>query len=76
MNGEMIALEGSGFAGSQVPTGFAPIVPLEGEENESGGICAQRKPALDRRLHPSATPSIALAEAGADVARHDTCHAT
>ncbi len=32
MNGEMIALEGGGFAGGQVPTGFAPIVPLEGEE--------------------------------------------
>jgi NAD(P)-dependent dehydrogenase (short-subunit alcohol dehydrogenase family) len=30
MNGEMIALEGGGFAGGQVPTGFAPIVPLEG----------------------------------------------
>lgn len=31
MNGEMIALEGGGFAGGQIPTGFAPIVPLEGE---------------------------------------------
>jgi NAD(P)-dependent dehydrogenase (short-subunit alcohol dehydrogenase family) len=32
MNGEMISLEGGGLAGGQVPTGFAPIVPLEGEE--------------------------------------------
>ena len=32
MNGGMIALEGGGLAGGQVPTGFAPIVPLaEGE---------------------------------------------
>ena len=29
MNGEMIALEGGGLAGGQVPSGFAPIVPLE-----------------------------------------------
>ena len=29
MNGEMIALEGGGLAGSQAPLGFAPIVPLE-----------------------------------------------
>lgn len=28
MNGEMIALEGGGLAGGEVPTGFAPIVPL------------------------------------------------
>jgi len=33
MNGEMVALEGGGLAGGQVPTGFAPVVPLpEGEE--------------------------------------------
>jgi 2-deoxy-D-gluconate 3-dehydrogenase len=33
MNGELVALEGGGLAGGQVPTGFAPIVPLpEGEE--------------------------------------------
>jgi hypothetical protein len=32
MNGEMIALEGGGLAGGEVPTGFAPVVPLEGEE--------------------------------------------
>ncbi|HXG20419.1 MAG TPA: SDR family oxidoreductase [Methylomirabilota bacterium] len=31
MNGELIALEGGGFAGGQIPTGFAPVVPLEGE---------------------------------------------
>ncbi len=31
MNGEMISLEGGGLAGGQVPTGFAPVVPLEGE---------------------------------------------
>ena len=31
MNGEMIALEGGGLAGGEVPTGFAPILPLEGE---------------------------------------------
>jgi NAD(P)-dependent dehydrogenase (short-subunit alcohol dehydrogenase family) len=31
MSGEMIALEGGGFAGGQIPTGFAPVVPLEGE---------------------------------------------
>lgn len=30
MNGEMIALEGGGLAGGEVPTGFAPILPLEG----------------------------------------------
>ena len=29
MNGEMIALEGGGLAGGQVPSGFAPVVPLE-----------------------------------------------
>jgi 3-oxoacyl-[acyl-carrier protein] reductase len=32
MNGELIALEGGGLAGGEVPTGFAPVVPLEGEE--------------------------------------------
>lgn len=33
MNGELVALEGGGLAGGQVPTGFAPLVPLqEGEE--------------------------------------------
>lgn len=32
MNGEMVALEGGGLAGGQIPTGFAPVVPLEGEE--------------------------------------------
>ncbi len=26
--GELIALEGGGLAGGEVPTGFAPIVPL------------------------------------------------
>lgn len=31
MNGELIALEGGGLAGGQVPTGFAPVVPLEGD---------------------------------------------
>lgn len=32
MNGEIVSLEGGGLAGGQVPTGFAPIVPLaEGE---------------------------------------------
>ncbi len=31
MNGEMIALEGGGLAGGEVPTGFAPIIPLIGE---------------------------------------------
>jgi len=31
MNGEMIALEGGGLAGGEAPTGFAPIVPLQGE---------------------------------------------
>jgi NAD(P)-dependent dehydrogenase (short-subunit alcohol dehydrogenase family) len=30
MNGEMIALEGGGLAGGEVPTGFAPIVALAG----------------------------------------------
>jgi NAD(P)-dependent dehydrogenase (short-subunit alcohol dehydrogenase family) len=28
MNGELVALEGGGLAGGQVPTGFAPVVPL------------------------------------------------
>jgi 3-oxoacyl-[acyl-carrier protein] reductase len=32
MNGEMVSLEGGGLAGGQVPTGFAPVVPLEGVE--------------------------------------------
>ena len=31
MNGQIIALEGGGLAGGQAPTGFAPVVPLEGE---------------------------------------------
>lgn len=32
MNGEIVSLEGGGLAGGQVPTGFAPLVPLgEGE---------------------------------------------
>jgi NAD(P)-dependent dehydrogenase (short-subunit alcohol dehydrogenase family) len=30
MNGEMIALEGGGLAGGEVPTGLAPLVPLGG----------------------------------------------
>jgi hypothetical protein len=30
MNGELIALEGGGLAGGEVPTGFAPIVALDG----------------------------------------------
>jgi NAD(P)-dependent dehydrogenase (short-subunit alcohol dehydrogenase family) len=30
MNGEMIALEGGGLAGGEVPTGFAPLIPLPG----------------------------------------------
>lgn len=30
MNGEMIALEGGGLAGGEVPTGFAPTVALDG----------------------------------------------
>jgi NAD(P)-dependent dehydrogenase (short-subunit alcohol dehydrogenase family) len=30
MNGEMIALEGGGLAGGEVPTGFAPLLPLVG----------------------------------------------
>lgn len=30
MNGEMIALEGGGLAGGEVPTGFAPVFPLQG----------------------------------------------
>lgn len=28
MNGELVALEGGGLAGGQIPTGFAPVVPL------------------------------------------------
>lgn len=31
MNGEMICTEGGGLAGGEVPTGFAPLVLLEGE---------------------------------------------
>ncbi|HEV8717210.1 MAG TPA: SDR family NAD(P)-dependent oxidoreductase [Candidatus Binatia bacterium] len=30
MTGEMIALEGGGLAGGEVPTGFAPLIPLAG----------------------------------------------
>ncbi|MGE0821303.1 MAG: SDR family NAD(P)-dependent oxidoreductase [Candidatus Binatia bacterium] len=33
MNGELVAIEGGGLAGGEVPTGFAPIIPLtEGGE--------------------------------------------
>ena len=32
MNGELVALEGGGLAGGQVPTGFAPVVPLPAGE--------------------------------------------
>jgi NAD(P)-dependent dehydrogenase (short-subunit alcohol dehydrogenase family) len=32
MNGEMIALEGGGLAGGEVPTGFAPMISLDGEK--------------------------------------------
>ncbi|MBI3800024.1 MAG: SDR family oxidoreductase [Deltaproteobacteria bacterium] len=32
MNGEMIALEGGGLAGGEVPTGFAPLISLDGEK--------------------------------------------
>ncbi len=31
MNGQIVVLDGGGLAGGQAPTGFAPIVPLEGE---------------------------------------------
>ncbi len=31
MNGQIIVLDGGGLAGGQVPTGFAPLVPMEGE---------------------------------------------
>lgn len=31
MNGQILALEGGGLAGGHAPTGFAPVVPLEGE---------------------------------------------
>jgi NAD(P)-dependent dehydrogenase (short-subunit alcohol dehydrogenase family) len=31
MNGQVIVLDGGGLAGGQLPTGFAPVVPLEGE---------------------------------------------
>ena len=31
MNGQIIVLDGGGLAGGQLPTGFAPVVPLEGE---------------------------------------------
>ena len=31
MNGQIIVLDGGGLAGGQVPTGFAPVVPLAGE---------------------------------------------
>jgi NAD(P)-dependent dehydrogenase (short-subunit alcohol dehydrogenase family) len=33
MNGEMIALEGGGLAGGEVPTGFAPSIPLPGAQS-------------------------------------------
>jgi hypothetical protein len=29
MNGQIIVLDGGGLAGGQLPTGFAPVVPLE-----------------------------------------------
>jgi NAD(P)-dependent dehydrogenase (short-subunit alcohol dehydrogenase family) len=31
MNGQIIVLDGGGLAGGQLPTGFAPVVPLEEE---------------------------------------------
>jgi NAD(P)-dependent dehydrogenase (short-subunit alcohol dehydrogenase family) len=31
MNGQIIVLDGGGLAGGQLPTGFAPVVPLERE---------------------------------------------
>jgi 2-deoxy-D-gluconate 3-dehydrogenase len=31
MNGQIIVLDGGGLAGGQLPTGFAPVVPLETE---------------------------------------------
>jgi 2-deoxy-D-gluconate 3-dehydrogenase len=31
MNGDILALEGGGLAGGHAPTGFAPVVPLEGK---------------------------------------------
>ena len=31
MNGDILALEGGGLAGGHAPTGFAPVVPLEGD---------------------------------------------
>jgi len=31
MNGQIVVLDGGGLAGGQAPTGFAPVVPLEGE---------------------------------------------
>jgi NAD(P)-dependent dehydrogenase (short-subunit alcohol dehydrogenase family) len=31
MNGQIFVLDGGGLAGGQVPTGFAPVVPLEAE---------------------------------------------
>jgi len=31
MNGQIIVLDGGGLAGGQLPTGFAPMVPLAGE---------------------------------------------
>lgn len=30
MNGQIVVLDGGGLAGGEVPTGFAPVVPLEG----------------------------------------------
>jgi NAD(P)-dependent dehydrogenase (short-subunit alcohol dehydrogenase family) len=30
MNGQIIVLDGGGLAGGQLPTGFAPTIPLEG----------------------------------------------
>jgi len=32
MNGQILVLDGGGLAGGQVPTGFAPVVRLEGED--------------------------------------------
>ncbi len=31
MNGDILALEGGGLSGGHAPTGFAPVLPLEGE---------------------------------------------
>ena len=69
MNGQIIVLDGGGLAGGQLPTGFAPVVPLETRLMVAEQFSLAGKSALvigaSNPLGRAA--AVALAEAGADV---------